>query len=102
MGMEDVSTRLCKQVARQAEDLSTLEASRIGAYLFVFSWCCFFPQPISEFVALPPELGEKVKALEQDLETSKASSSQNAEEQAKSREERRALEGDLDQIHDVA
>ena len=39
MGMEDVSARLREQVARQAEDLSTFEASRIGAYLFVFSWC---------------------------------------------------------------
>ena len=39
MGMEDASARLREQVARQAEDLSTLEASRIGAYLFVFSWC---------------------------------------------------------------
>ena len=39
MGMEDASAWLRKQVAQQAEDLSTLEASRIGAYLFVFSWC---------------------------------------------------------------
>ena len=39
MGMEDASARLREQVARQAEDFSTLEASRIGAYLFVFSWC---------------------------------------------------------------
>jgi len=39
MGTEDTSARLREQVAQQAEDLSTLEASRIGAYLFVFSWC---------------------------------------------------------------
>ena len=39
MGMEDASAWLHKQAARQAEDLSTLEASHIGAYLFVFSWC---------------------------------------------------------------
>ena len=39
MGMEDASAWLCEQVARQAEDFSTLEASRTGAYLFVFSWC---------------------------------------------------------------
>ena len=43
-----------------------------------------------------------MKALERDLETSKASFSRNAEELAKSREERRALEGDLDQIRNVA
>jgi hypothetical protein len=40
--------------------------------------------------------------LEQDLETTKATLSQNAEELAKSHEERRALEGDLDQIRNVA
>jgi len=39
MGMEDMSARLHEQVAQQAEDFSTLEASRIGVYLFVFSWC---------------------------------------------------------------
>ena len=43
-----------------------------------------------------------MKALERDLETSKASFSRNTEELAKSREERRALEGDLDQICNVA
>ena len=39
MGMEDASAQLREQVAQQAEDFSTLEASRIGACLFVFSWC---------------------------------------------------------------
>ena len=43
-----------------------------------------------------------MKALERDLETSKVSFSQNAKELAKSREERRALDGDLDQIRNVA
>ena len=43
-----------------------------------------------------------MKTLEQDLETTKATISRNAEELAKSREERRALEGYLDQIHNVA
>ena len=43
-----------------------------------------------------------MKALERDLETSKASFSWNAEELAKSREERRALEGELGQICDAA
>ena len=64
---------------------------------FLFSrGVVFFPQPVSEFVALPPELGEKVKALERDLEVTKVNFSQNAEELAKSHEERCALEGDLD------
>ena len=68
---------------------------------FVFSWCLFFPQPVSELVALLLELGEKVKALERDLEMTKASFSWNAEELAKSLEERCAFEGDLDQIRNV-
>ena len=40
--------------------------------------------------------------LEQDLETAKAMFGQNAEVLAKSLEERRALEGELDQICNVA
>ena len=43
MGMEDASARLREQVARQAEDLSTLEASRIGAHLFCFLVVFIFP-----------------------------------------------------------
>ena len=43
-----------------------------------------------------------MKSLERNLETVKATFSQNAEELAKSREERHALEGDLDQIRNVA
>ena len=40
--------------------------------------------------------------LEQDLEMTKATLSRNVEELAKSHEERHALEGDLDQICNVA
>ena len=50
MEMEDASarpreqvTRLCEQVARQAEDLSTLEASHVGTYLFCFLVVLAFP-----------------------------------------------------------
>ena len=43
-----------------------------------------------------------MKSLERDLETVKATFGRNAEELAKSREERRALEGELDQIPNVA
>ena len=43
-----------------------------------------------------------MKTLEQDLVMTKATLSQNAEELAKSHEERCALEGELDQIHNVA
>ena len=73
-----------------------LENFHVGMYLFCFSLCWFFLQPISELVALLSELGGKVKKLEQDLETIKATYSQNAEELDKSREERRDLKGDLD------
>jgi len=102
MGTEDASTRLREQVARQAEDLSTLENFCIGTYLFCFSLCWFFLQPILEFVTLLSELGGKVKTLEQDLEMIKVTFNRNAEELAKSHEERRALEGDLDQIRNIA
>ncbi|XP_066314340.1 uncharacterized protein [Miscanthus floridulus] len=59
-------------------------------------------RPVSELVALLAELGEKVEVLERDLETTKATLGRNTEELAKSHEECRALEGDLDQIHNVA
>ena len=68
----------------------------------VFRHVGFFLQPIFELVALLSELGGKVRLLEQDLETVKVAFSQNAEELAKSREERHGLEGELDQIHNVA
>jgi len=70
--------------------------------LSVFRRIGFFLQPIYELAALLPELGRKVKSLEQDLEMVKATFGRNAEELAKSLEERRALEGELDQIHNVA
>ncbi|XP_066375249.1 uncharacterized protein [Miscanthus floridulus] len=59
------------------------------------AWSEADQEPISELVALLAELGEKVKVLERDLETTKANFSRNVEELAKSREERRALEGEL-------
>ena len=43
MGTEEASARLCKQVARQAEEFSTLENFRLGTYLFCFSSCWFLP-----------------------------------------------------------
>ena len=41
-------------------------------------------------------MGEKVKSLERDLKMVKVTFGQNAEELAKSHEERHALEGELD------
>ena len=43
-----------------------------------------------------------MKALERDLETTKANFSQNVEELAKSHEERRALKGELGHIRNTA
>ena len=43
-----------------------------------------------------------MESLEQDLETAKATFGQNVEALAKSLEERCALEGEVDQIHNVA
>ena len=62
----------------------------------IFHHVVFFLQPVSDLVALLSELGGKVKSLERDLETVKATFSQNAEELAKSYEEHHALEGELD------
>ena len=68
----------------------------------VFRRVGFFLQPVSELVALLSELGGKMKSLERDLETVKATFGQNVEALAKSLEERHALEGELDQIRNVA
>ena len=43
MGTEEASARLREQVARQAEEFSTLENFHVGMYLFYFSSCWFFP-----------------------------------------------------------
>ncbi|XP_066323431.1 uncharacterized protein [Miscanthus floridulus] len=77
MGTKEACARLREQVARQAEEFSTLENFHL-------------------------ELGRKVKSLEWDLETVKVTFGQNAEKLAKSHEERCALEGELDQIRNVA
>ena len=62
----------------------------------------FFPSLASKLVVLFPELGERIGSLEQDLETAKATIGRSTEALAKSLEERRALEGELDQIRNVA
>ena len=62
----------------------------------------FFLSLAYELVVLFPELGGKIGSLEQELETAKAVIGQSVEALAKSIEERRALEGELDQIYNVA
>ena len=64
------------------------------------SW--FLLSLASELVILLLELGGRVGSLERDLETAKAMIGQNAEALAKSLEERCALEGELDQIRNIA
>ena len=63
------------------------------------SW--FFLSLASELVILLLELGGRVGSLEWDLETAKATISQSMKSLAKSLEEQCALEGELDQIHNV-
>ena len=43
MGTEEASARLREQVARQAEEFSTLENFHLGTYLFCFSLHWFLP-----------------------------------------------------------
>ena len=61
----------------------------------------FFLSFASELVVLLPELGGRIGSLEQELEIAKAVIGRSAEALAKSLEERRALEGELDQIRNV-
>ena len=68
-------------------------------HLWLMPW--FFLSFASELVILFLELGEKIGSLEQELETVKAAVGQGAEVLARSLEERRTLEGELDQIRNV-
>ena len=43
MGTEEASARLCEQVARQAEEFSTLENFHVSTYLFYFLSCWLLP-----------------------------------------------------------
>ena len=96
METEEVNTRLCVQATRQANELSALENSHAGTFPFFLHCIGFFLQHVPDLVAPLSELDGKVKTLERGLETTKVTLSQNAEELAKSHEERRALDGDLD------
>ena len=68
--------------------------------LWLMSW--FFLSLAFELVVLFLELGGKVGSLERELETAKVAIGRSTEALAKSLEERRALEGELDQIRNVA
>ena len=64
------------------------------------SW--FFLSFASELVILLLELGERIGLLERELETAKVAIGWRAEVLTKSLEERHALEGELDRIHNIA
>ena len=103
LGVEESNARLLKKVTRQEEGLSILENTRLGMYLlclWLMPW--FFLSFSSELVVLFLELGERIGSLERELETAKVVIGQSTEALAKSLEERRALEGELDQICNVA
>ena len=68
--------------------------------LWLMPW--FFLSFASKLVILFLELGGKIGSLERELETAKAGIGQSVEVLAKSLEERCALEGELDQICNVA
>ena len=61
-----------------------------------------FSFPCSEICRSFPELGGKIGSLEQELETVKAAVGRGTEVLAQSLEERHALEGELNQIRNIA
>ena len=102
LGVEESNARLVEKVTQQEEGLSILEGTRLGMYLFhLWLMSRFFLFPTSELVVLFLELGGKIGSLERELETAKAVIGRSMEVLAKSLEERHALEGELDQIHNV-
>ena len=68
-------------------------------HLWLMSW--FILSLASELVVLLLELGGRVGSLERELETAKMVIGRSAEALAKSLEEQHALEGELNQIHNV-
>ena len=103
LGAEELNARLLEKVTQQEEGLSILEIACLGMYLFclwLMPW--FFLSFASELVIFFLELGGKIGSLERELETAKVAIGQSAEVLAKSIEERCALEGELNQICNVA
>ena len=103
LDVEESNARLLKKVTQQEEGLSILENTHLGMYLlclWLMSW--FFLSLASELVVLFLELCGRIGYLEWELETAKATIGRSVEALAKSLEERHALEGELDQIRNVA
>ena len=102
LGAEESNAQLLKKVTQQEEGLSILKITHLGMYLF-YLWLMpwFFLSFASELVVLFPELGGKIGSLEQELEIAKVVIGRSTDALAKSLEERHALEGELDQIHNV-
>ena len=103
LGLEESNARLLKKVTQQEEGLSILEGTHLGMYPFCLWFMSrFFLFLAFELVVLLPELGERIGSLKRQLETAKTAIGRSAEALAKSLEERHALEGELDQIRNVA
>ena len=68
--------------------------------LWLMSW--FFLSFASELVVIFLELCRKIGSLEREMETAKVAIGRSMEALAKSLEERRALEGELDHIRNIA
>ena len=103
LGVEELNARLLEKVTQQEEGLSILEGIRLGMYPFcIWSMSWFFLSLASELVVLLLELGGRIGSLKQELETAKAAIDRSMEALAKSLEERHALEGELDQVRNVA
>ena len=103
LGVEESNAQLLERVTRQEEGLSILKSTCLGMYLF-YPWLmpCFFLSFASKLVILFLELGGKIGSLERELETAKAAIGRSMEALAKSLEERHALEGEHDRIHNIA
>ena len=103
LGLEELNARLLEKVTQQEEGLSILESTHLGMYLFrlwLMSW--FFLSFASKLVVLFLEFGKKIGSLEHELKIAKAAIGRSEETLAKSLEERCALEGELDQILNIA
>ena len=102
LGVEESNARLLEKVIQQEEGISILEGTHLSMYLFclwLMSW--FFLSLASELVVLFLELGGKFGSLEWELGIAKAVIGRSMEALSKSLEERCALKGELDQIHNI-
>ena len=103
LGAEESNARLLEKVTQQEEGLSILKNTHLGMYLLHLCLMSrFFLSLASELVVLFLEPIRRIGSLERELETAKVAIDRSAEALAKSLKERRAFEGELDQIRNIA